>query len=269
MLKEAIGVGETVLLAQEDAYHILGVNSNDNVEFEVIQMPVKKTLGLFGGKPAKVRAILKVNHAQVALNYVNNIIEKMGLENITAEAKESESGAHIDLSGEEVGYLIGRRGETLDALQYLAGLACNRGEEKYYRITIDTANYREKREKTLEDLAVRLANKAIRTKKTISLEPMNAYERRIIHAVIQKINGVTSRSEGENKERHVVVSPNFKNKDLCAKTKKAFNAKACREDSVKSKNNGIDEVKISVSDDNGRFKTELYGKIATNNFESR
>ena len=269
MLKEAIGVGETVLLAQEDACNILGVNGNDNVEFEVVQMPAKKTLGIFGGKPAKVRAVLKINPARVALNYVNNIIEKMGLENVTAEAKESEAGAHIDLSGEEVGYLIGRRGETLDALQYLAGLVCNRGEEKYYRITIDTANYREKREKTLEDLAVRLANKAIRTKRTISLEPMNAYERRIIHAAIQKVNGVTSRSEGENKERHVVVSPSFKNKDSFAKTKKVFNTKVYKEDSIKLKNNGIDEIKISVSEDNSRFKTELYGKIATNNFESR
>ena len=121
--------------------------------------------------------------------------------------KEDENGAEINLEGEGIGYVIGRRGDTLNALQYLTGLVANHVENNYYRISINTGNYREKREKTLEILGRKLAFKASKTGAKTALEPMNPYERRIIHTAVQKVRGATSWSEGENMNRHVVIGP--------------------------------------------------------------
>lgn len=209
MNKEAIGTGETVTEAQEDACRQLGVETTD-VEFEVLQMPEKKKFGLFGGSPAKVKAVLNISPADSALEYVKSIVDAMGLTNLTVSLTEIEGGAQIDLEGEDVGFIIGRRGETLDALQYLAGLVANHVENTYYRITLNTGNYREKREKTLEVLGRKLAFKSIKTGRNCPLEPMNPYERRIIHTSVQKINGAISWSEGENLNRHVVIGPDPK-----------------------------------------------------------
>ena len=124
-----------------------------------------------------------------------------------------ENAVEFNLSGEEVGFVIGRRGETLDALQYLTSLVANHGEEPYIKVTVNTGNYREKREKTLEILGRKLAFKAIKTGRKTSLEPMNPYERRIIHTAVQKVNGAISWSEGENAARHVVIGPDPKVKN--------------------------------------------------------
>ena len=113
----------------------------------------------------------------------------------------------INIDGDNVGFIIGHRGETLDALQYLAGLVANHVDEEYYRISINIGNYREKREKTLEILGRKLAFKAVKTGAKTSLEPMNPYERRIIHTAVQKVRGAASWSEGENMQRHVVIGP--------------------------------------------------------------
>lgn len=209
MLKEAIGVGETVVEAQEDACKQLGVEPHE-AEFEVLQMPEKKKFGIFGGNPAKVRAYIEVSPAESAALYLDQILKGMGLNDITMEVSEVEGGAVINLTGEDVGYVIGRRGETLDALQYLCGLVANHVENTYFRVTIDTGNYREKREKTLEILGRKLAFKALKTGKNVPLEPMNPYERRIIHTAVQKVNGALSWSEGESINRHVVIGPDPK-----------------------------------------------------------
>lgn len=209
MLKEAIGVGETVVEAQEDACRQLGVEPHD-AEIEVLQIPEKKKFGLFGGNPAKVRAYIEISPAQSAADYLDSILKAMGLHDIAMEINETEEGAVINLSGEEVGFVIGRRGETLDALQYLCGLVANHVDNTYFRVTIDTGNYREKREKTLEVLGRKLAFKALKTGKNVPLEPMNPYERRIIHTSVQKVNGAISWSEGESINRHVVVGPDPK-----------------------------------------------------------
>ncbi|MBQ3073512.1 MAG: protein jag [Ruminococcus sp.] len=210
LIREAIGVGDTEVEAQEDACRQLGVETYE-AEFEIIQRAEKKILGLFGGCRAKVRAYIKATPADAAEDFVRNVLTAMGLENINLDIKESEeSGVVIDLSGEDVGYVIGRRGETLDALQYLTGLVANHVDNSYYKVTINTGDFREKREKTLEILGRKLAFKAVKTGYKTSLEPMNPYERRIIHTVVQKVNGATSWSEGENLNRHVVIGPDPK-----------------------------------------------------------
>ena len=206
MVKEAIGVGDTEVLALEDACRQLGVETYE-VEFETLQRAEKKILGLFGGSKAKVRAFIKIGPADTAAQFVKDVLNAMDIDSVEVKVTEEEQGAVIDLEGEEVGSIIGRRGETLDALQYLTGLVANHVDNSYYKITINTGNYREKREKTLEILGRKLAFKAVKTGMKTSLEPMNPYERRVIHTAVQKVNGATSWSEGENLQRHVVIGP--------------------------------------------------------------
>ncbi|WP_312643901.1 RNA-binding cell elongation regulator Jag/EloR [Hydrogenoanaerobacterium sp.] len=141
-----------------------------------------------------------------AVKYLSAIFQEMGLAGVEIKASTSPDGAVLTLSGEGLGVLIGRRGETLDALQYLSGLVANRLEGDYFRITIDSGNYREKREKTLEQLAKKLSAQVIKNGRNLTLEPMNPYERRIIHATVQNIEGVTSSSIGEEPNRRVVIS---------------------------------------------------------------
>ena len=214
MLREAIATGATVEEAKEAACRELGVDAlDDHVEFEILEMSSKKVLGLFGGHPAKVRVFIRQTAAQAAEDFIKNIIEKMELNDITVSTTEQDEVITIDIEGEDVGFIIGRRGETLDALQDLARLAANRIDNSYKRVIINTGDYREKREKTLESLGRRLAIKAAKTGRKSSLEPMNPYERRIIHTAVQKIDGATSWSEGENAARHVVIGPDGKSKN--------------------------------------------------------
>ena len=211
MLKEAIGIGATVEIAKEIACRELGVETyDDRLDFEIIEMQSKKVLGLFGGRPAKVRVSLRVSAVQAAEEFIRNIISCMELSDITVTSAEADNVITLDIEGEDVGFIIGRRGETLDALQYLACLAANRVDPSYKRVVINTGDYREKREKTLEALGRRLAIKAAKTGRKSVLEPMNPYERRIIHTAVQKVNGATSWSEGENMNRHVVIGPDGK-----------------------------------------------------------
>ena len=206
VIKEAIGTGSTVEEAFEAACTELGVESHE-AEFEILEMPVRKTFGLFGGNPAKVRAYIKSSPADAAADYLKKILDNMGLTTVEFDVKEEESGAMISLSGDDVGFIIGHRGETLDALQYLAGLVANHIDNTYYRITLDIGNYREKRRDTLEVLGKKIAAKAVKIGRNCSLEPMNPYERRIIHTAVQTVEGAKSWSEGEDLNRHVVIGP--------------------------------------------------------------
>jgi spoIIIJ-associated protein len=205
-MKEAFGTGETVELAREAACRQLGVETYD-AEFEILEMPTKKTFGLFGGSPAKVRVFVEDNPAQVAAEYLKTVIACMGLSRVQVSVKEEENGALLSLEGDDIGYVIGHRGDTLDSLQYLAGLVANHGGNAYYRITLDIGNYRDKRKQTLEALGKKMAEKSLRTGKNTSLEPMNPYERRIIHTAVQAVEGAKSWSEGEDLGRHVVIGP--------------------------------------------------------------
>ncbi|MCH5304397.1 MAG: protein jag [Ruminococcus sp.] len=215
MIKEVIGTGETEQEALENAKAQLELDENSEYDFEVIQRAEKKVLGLFGGKQAQVKVSIKVNDspADTAEEFLKNVIDAMKLEGITVEVEKTETSATFNIDGDDVGYVIGRRGETLDALQYLTSLVANHVDNSYFKITVNTGNYREKREKTLEILGRKLAFKAVKTGKKTSLEPMNPYERRIIHTSVQKVRGATSWSEGENAGRHVVIGPDPKERN--------------------------------------------------------
>jgi spoIIIJ-associated protein len=202
--REVITTGRTVDEALQKAYEELQVSSEES-QFEILELPKKGFLGL-KTTPAKVRVFVEYSKADCAVDYLQKIFKGMGLNEVSIEVKETESGAALILSGEGLGVLIGRRGETLDSLQYLAGLVANRMEGDYFRITLDSNSYREKREKTLESLAKKLAGQVARTGRNMTLEPMNPYERRIIHATVQGIEGVTSSSIGEEPNRRVVIS---------------------------------------------------------------
>lgn len=210
VIKEAIGIGETELEALSDAKKQLGIDEMTDVDFEVIQRAEKKKFGLFGGAPAKVKVTLKSTPDEVAEQFLRDVLDNMNLSGVAIEKNLVEGGVEFNLSGEDVGFVIGRRGETLDSLQYLTSLVANHADEGYFKVTVNTGNYREKRMKTLEILGRKLAFKAIKTGRKTNLEPMNPYERRIIHTSVQNINGAISWSEGENANRHVVIGPDPK-----------------------------------------------------------
>lgn len=210
MLKEAIKEAATIEEAKAAAARELGV-PEEKAQFEILQAPQKKTLGLFGGCPARVRAYLEVTPASRAAEYLNEVLRGLGVEAPSIEVKEEENGCVLMLSGDDLGFIIGRRGETLDALQYLTGLVANRVDNAYYRVTLDIGNYREKREQSLAGLARKIAGQAAHTGHKTSLEPMNPYERRIIHTAVQEVKGATSWSVGSEPNRHVVIGPSDDN----------------------------------------------------------
>lgn len=139
-----------------------------------------------------------------ALDFLKDVIEKMGL-SMNLKAKTGDAIVYIEMDGKDSGTIIGKRGQTLDAIQYLTSLVINKNSEKYIKVVVDAENYRAKRQKTLEQLANRLAAKVIRTKKYVRLEPMNPYERKVIHATLQQNPDITTRSEGEEPYRRVVI----------------------------------------------------------------
>ncbi len=162
-------------------------------------------------KGVPVSEIDPASKAGRAYKYLSEVLVKLGCEDFTATVYDVEGGSKIVLEGSDsLGVIIGRRGETLDALQYLASLVANENGGGYYRVVIDIGNYRERRENTLEGLAKRTAGQVLRTGRSRSLEPMNPYERRIIHTAVQNIEGVNSTSIGEGANRRVVIVPEGK-----------------------------------------------------------
>lgn len=139
-----------------------------------------------------------------ALDFLKDVTEKMGL-SLNLKAKTGEAIVYVEMDGKDSGTIIGKRGQTLDAIQYLTSLVINKNSEKYIKVVVDAENYRAKRQKTLEQLANRLATKVVRTKKYVRLEPMNPYERKVIHATLQQNPDITTRSEGEEPYRRVVI----------------------------------------------------------------
>ncbi len=271
-MREAIATGATVEEAKDNAIVLLGNIGNADIEFEIIDLPQRKVLGLFGGNPAKVRVYVEsldnepakkqsekkpvekkstpvkdkkpeinaekksnnkaakaetisdkketvkpenksekpvtygVKNVESTIAYVKDMLEKMDIGEFTITSTDIENGVKLNIEGQGMGTVIGRRGETLDALQYLASLHCNHGEEgDFRRVVLDTSGYREKREKTLQELAAKTARQAIRSGRNQSLEPMNPYERRIIHTAVQDIDGVTSWSVSDGKNRRVII----------------------------------------------------------------
>ena len=262
MIKEAIGTGNTVDEARAAAMLELGVTDFDDFSVEVLQTPVKKILGLFGGNPAKVKITIEVadpkpekkpnnknnkkhdkkvvknenkkpvekkeevkevkvekkEESALPLNetnlygetveYIKSIVLALGMTECNIKEMSNEEEIYFELDcGDDYGIIIGKRGETLDAIQYLARMMANKGNQSYKRVSINVGNYRAKREETLKILARKTAIKAVRQGRNISLEPMNPYERRIIHTAVQEIEGATSHSIGSDLDRRVVITP--------------------------------------------------------------
>ena len=180
--------------------------TSDKLDYEVIEEGSNGFLGI-GAKPAVIKAAVKYSIEENAKSFLNDVFAAMGMEVvITSVLNEEEKTLDIDLSGDEMGVLIGKRGQTLDSLQYLVSLVINKGNEDYIRVKVDTENYRQRRKETLENLAKNIAYKVKRTKRPVSLEPMNPYERRIIHSALQSDKYVTTHSEGDEPFRRVVVT---------------------------------------------------------------
>ncbi len=209
MIKEAIGTGATLEEAKEAALRELNAPEEADVKYEVLERPKSKVLGIFGGSPAKVKAFYEYEDDPFAKakDYILNILKNLGIEEaeISVEADEEDVRFSIEC-GDDYGSVIGRRGETLDAIQYLTRLVINRGSEDYKRVSINVGNYREKRENTLRSLARKNAAKVRKYGRNVVLEPMNPYERRIIHTTVQEIEGVTSHSVGSDGDRKVVIT---------------------------------------------------------------
>ena len=207
MKKEVIITAKTLEEAIAKAVAELGAPDAEAIEYTVLEEAKKGFLGI-GAAPAKISAAYTLSGAGLALDFIKNLIAGMGID-ATVEMTEDGENKLIRVTGESAGVLIGHHGDTLDSLQYLANLAANKkvaGEKREFcRITVDVENYRGKREETLRALARNKAEKVLRYKKSQTLEPMNPYERRIIHSEVQKIAGVSTNSIGSENNRRVVL----------------------------------------------------------------
>ncbi|MDP4177871.1 MAG: RNA-binding cell elongation regulator Jag/EloR [Bacillota bacterium] len=197
--------GKSVEDAVKNALDELNV-SEDKVNIEVIDEGSKGIFKLLGAKPAKVKVTVKRDPIYEAKQFIKGVLDSMGMK-AEIRVTEEKNIIKINLTGPDMGILIGYRGETLDSLQYLISLIINKGHDtEYKRVVLDTENYRAKREETLKRLAGKVASTVRNTKKVIKLEPMNPYERRIIHSALQDNEFVETYSEGEEPHRRVVVN---------------------------------------------------------------
>lgn len=196
--------GKNVDEALNSALLELGVPS-DRMEYEVLDQGSNGFLGI-GSRPARIKAKKIATIEDNAKDFLDDVFRAMEMGDVSVTVNKDEEGnLNVELSGDDMGTLIGKRGQTLDSLQYLVSLVVNKETEEYVRVKVDTENYRERRKETLENLAKNISYKVKRTRHSVSLEPMNPYERRIIHAVLQNDPVVATRSEGEEPYRHVVV----------------------------------------------------------------
>lgn len=256
MIKEFIGTGKTIDEATLAAKTGLNAPMTADVKIEVVAMPKKKVLGLFGGSDAQVKAsyddgkkekkqakpkkskpvqekkpaqpkpvapkkapqpqtqeqeIEKISDSDIDLNYVctylKTMIDSFKVEDAKITAQLVDGVVEVNVDCDDYGIIIGRRGETLDALQYLTSLAIKKSTDKYVRVTLNVGDYRAKREQTLKALAVRNANYVLKNGRRYTFEPMNPYERRIIHTAVQEVEGVISRSVGNGMDRKVIIEP--------------------------------------------------------------
>ena len=205
MMKEVIATGKTVALALEAGAAELG-RTPDQVQHEVLEEGKKGLFGI-GAAEAKVRVFIPETPAIRAVEFLEKLIENMRLNASVEVVSETEEEVCLNVVGQGLGALIGRRGDVLDSVQYLATLSANLGRPGYYRVSVDAQGYRAKRADTLCGMARRMAEKVLKYHRAFALEPMSAYERRIVHAECQNIEGVTTYSVGEGADRKIVIAP--------------------------------------------------------------
>lgn len=205
-MKSVVKTSKTIEEALQEALKELDLRE-DEVEVEIIEEPSKGLFGLIGNKEAKIRVTQIYNPVQMANDFLGKLLDGMGIKaNMDIELKDDILFIDVvDILPSDLGILIGKRGNTLDAVQYLTSLYINKSTDKYIKIVLDSEGYRAKREKSLIKLARRMADKALYSKKPVKLEPMNPFERRIIHTAIQVYRGVTTYSEGDEPYRRVVI----------------------------------------------------------------
>ena len=196
---------KTVDEALTEASISLGIPSSE-IEYEVIEKGSTGFLGI-GSKDAVIKARKKFSIEEIVKEFLKSVFHAMDMPvEIIVKVDEEEKLIDVELKGEDMGILIGKRGQTLDSLQYLTNLAVNKNSENYYKVKVDTEDYRKRRKDTLENLAKNIAYKVKRTKRPVELEPMNPFERRVIHSALQNDRYVTTHSEGDEPYRHVVVT---------------------------------------------------------------
>ncbi len=212
-MKHEIFNGKTVDDAINKAIVELRISS-DQLEYTVVDKGSAGILGI-GSRPAVIEAWAREKTVvERACSFLEGVFGTMGMEvDVVSEFNEEERSLNLDLQGDDMGILIGKRGQTLDSLQYLTSLVVNKDSEEYIRVKLDIENYRERREESLENLARSCASKVKKTRRPVVLEPMNPYERRIIHACLQNDRNVITSSEGEEPYRHVVISLKRNSKD--------------------------------------------------------
>lgn len=205
-MRSVIKVSKTVDEAIKEALIELNVNEDD-VNIEIIEEPSKGLFGLIGVKDAKVKVSVVYDPIEIAENFISKILKSMDIKAVNIIKKDGNilKVDITDISSTDMGILIGKRGNTLDSIQYLLSLVVNKKKESYIKVVVDTEGYRAKREETLIRLANKMAEKAKYSRRPVKLEPMNPYERRIIHSALQNINGITTYSEGDEPYRRVVI----------------------------------------------------------------
>jgi spoIIIJ-associated protein len=203
-VKQVTATGQTVEEAVESALAQLNT-TKDKVEIDIIDEGKKGFLGIFGSREAIVKVTLQPDPIEEATNFLKNVSEKMG---VNSDIKIIRDGKLVTfhLSGEKIALLIGKRGQTLNSLQYLTQLVANRYSKQYLTIMLDAEDYRQRRNETLVQLADRMAQKVLKTKKEVALEPMPSYERKVIHTALMKYDNIKTYSSGTEPYRHIVIS---------------------------------------------------------------
>ncbi|RDU37252.1 protein jag [Neobacillus piezotolerans] len=205
-MKQITASGQTVDEAVQSALAQLNA-PKDRTEIEIVDEGKKGIFGFFGSRPAVVKVTLKPDPIEEAKKFLSQVSEQMGA---PIEIEANREGKHVTfvMSGEKIALLIGKRGQTLNSLQYLTQLVINRFSEQYLTVILDAEDYRNRRNETLIQLAQRLAQKAVKTGKTVTLEPMPSYERKVIHTALSENSRVKTYSDGTEPHRHIVITPN-------------------------------------------------------------
>lgn len=203
-MREVTASGQTVAEAIQSGLKQLGAE-RDQVEVEIIDEGKKGVFGIFGSKRAFVKVIVAKDPIEETAQFIKEVTGNMGL-SVKLDADVKDNHVTYTMHDEHIAKLIGKRGQTLNALQYLVHLAINKKSDTYYTVTLDAEGYRERRKETLESLALKMADKAQKTKKKVVLEPMPAFERKIIHSVLQE-KQVSTYSDGVEPNRHIVIKP--------------------------------------------------------------
>ncbi|MCM3588131.1 protein jag [Mesobacillus maritimus] len=204
-MKQITATGQTVEEAVESALAQLQT-TKDRTDIQIIDEGKKGIFGIFGSRPAVIKATLKIDPFEEAINYLKMVSKQLGAP-VDIEVKQEGKQVHFLLSGEKLALLIGKRGQTLNSLQYLTQLVINRHSRQFYTVLLDAADYRKRRYDTLVQLAERLAEKAVRTGKEVALEPMPSYERKVIHTALMANKQIKTYSDGSDPHRHIVISP--------------------------------------------------------------